>query len=178
MPTRIQEYPLCRRESRSTLCAGRDPGFPPGNPGVPFHQSTLARALDRPGKKRKGPEEVGTCVYKVEKGGWGSRRPEEAIFLPEAARRFHAEPVSDKERGKTGVVCVLSHGQEGIITRSCRLSENSDSESEETVGKTLALLGRILRVTIVKSAAAGFGAARQSVQNLVDFESIVLNPRN
>ena len=92
-------------------------GFSPGNPGVPFHQSTLARALDRPGKKRKGPEEVGTCVYKVEKGGWGSRRPEDAIFLPEAARRFHAEPVSDKERGKTGVVCVLSHGQEGIITR-------------------------------------------------------------
>ena len=136
-------------------------------------QSTPARAQDGPGKKRKGPEEVGTCVYKVEKGGWGSRRPEDAIFLPEAARRFHAEPVSDKERGKTGVVCVLSHGQEGIITRSCRLSENSDSESEETVGKTLALLGRILRVTIVKSAAAGFGAARQSVQNLVDFESIV-----
>ena len=95
-------------------------GFSPGNPGVPFHQSTLARALDRPGKKRKGPEEVGTCVYKVEKGGWGSRRPEDAIFLPEAVRRFHAEPVSDKERGKTGVVCVLSHGQEGIITRSCR----------------------------------------------------------
>ena len=47
---RIQEYSPTRPGSRSTPCAGRNPGPPPGNPGVPFHRNFRATRTSRKNK--------------------------------------------------------------------------------------------------------------------------------
>ena len=140
--------------------------------------STSARAQGGPRKKRKGSDcdtdEVDAGVYEVQKGGWGRRRPEEAIFFPEVARKFHAEQVPENEHGQTGVVCVLTHEQGGgVATRCCRLSADEGTSTDRSVCSTLAALGSLLRQTIVKSAAAGWRNTCHAANQLVDFGSIV-----